>query len=96
MKKIENYSKPLGLRIDDIYFDAKLWREYKKEEHQSSNDEGIRYLKEPEDIDLEHIEIPKSILEDIEKSLEKVHFGDENLKNRMKKLMIKDVKSEIW
>ena len=96
LNKIENYSKPLGLIIDDIYFDAKLWREYKKEEHQSSNDEGIRYLKEPYDIDLEHIEIPTSILEDIEKSLEKVHFGDENLKNRMKKLMIKDVKSEIW
>ena len=43
-----------------------------------------------------HTILSKDTTINYEVSLEKVHFGDENLKNRMKKLMIKDVKSEIW
>lgn len=96
LKRIENYSKPLNLRVDDIYFDVKLWKEYKKEEIHLSDNESIKYLKEPSDFDLDYIDVPKSILDDIENSLKNVHFADEKLKNRMKKLMIKDIKSEIW
>lgn len=96
LKKAETYSTPLNLKIDDIYFDAKLWSRCNEDSLFSQKESDITYLKEPKEKDLINIEVPSSILYDIDNSVNQANFADENLKIRMKKMMLKDVKAQIW
>lgn len=94
LEKAKFYSNPLGIKIDDIYFDAKLWESEKKREKEELKKE--KKWREPSFEEIERIQIPQTLLEEIEESLYLANFADNSLKERMKKTMIDDIKSQIW
>lgn len=92
LDKINVLASQIGFKISDIVISAKYWIDDAKEDADKS--EKINTIKEldiKETIDIDSIELSESQKDQIEEALTKLDF-DEEIKNRMKKLLERDVK----
>lgn len=95
LKKIQKTTQKLDINIKDIQFNHKVWREIgKKYNEAKKEDERITYLPTPTDSDIEKIEVPDSIAEEIRNSISNTF--EEELRQKMFTTMINDIKRQIW
>ncbi|MEI8377031.1 MAG: DUF721 domain-containing protein [bacterium] len=96
LKKLENMTKNLDIKIDDIIFNHKIWNEINKASEKTEDVQYRKYLPAPSDFEVEQIEIPQNIKEDIEKSFENTQNLSEEIKQKIVKTIINDIKRQIW
>lgn len=95
LEKIEKTAKNLNIKVSEINFNHKIWAEIGKKYNEAKQEEQkIKYLPAPSTSDIEDVEVPDSIIQEIEQSISK-GFDDE-LQNKMFTTMINDIKRQIW
>lgn len=96
LRKINPVAIELGFKVEDIVFDAKLW----KEEKQASKGEeniSIKFIeKSPTDRELSLIKVPEKELSKIKESFDRQNFASEEKKQDFFNVVIKDIKTQIW
>lgn len=96
IKKMYPLSKALGFDIKDVIFSPKLWSQLHEEHFSPDESYSELYKKNPDEKDLEGIEVPESIAESVIKSVESQSFSSDELKRRMEKMILRDLKVQIW
>lgn len=100
LEKIKVVAKDFNYNIKEIFFDPKLWEELKKEKNRSLKEEKEKKLYKLEksfsEEELEKIELPQGVAEDILKSLNEQNFHSRELKENLFKTIIKDLKKHEW
>jgi len=96
LKKLSKSSKKLGFNIKDIMFSTKIWEEIKPEKQNNIPEKTITLYKNPTEEDLVSIEVPESIIEPIKESLNSHNFASPEMKEKMYRVIIKDIKTQIW
>lgn len=97
LKKINLYSKPLGVEITDIIFSHKIW----SDKINSTNHEPLTEPPNPYKPDLQgfnpdDINLAPEEIELIKKSVEKNTFADETQRERMFKAIILNLKTQKY
>jgi NADH pyrophosphatase NudC (nudix superfamily) len=96
LKKLENMTKNLDIKIDEIIFNHKIWNEINKASEKTEETQYRKYLPAPSDFEVEQIEIPQNIKEEIEKSFKNTQNLSEDVKEKIVKTVINDIKRQIW
>lgn len=96
LKKMQVLTKNLNIEIKEIIFNHKIWNELNKENNKKEEIQYRKYLPSPSDFDIEKIEIPQNIKEELEKSFEKTENLSEEIKQKIIKTVINDIKRQIW
>lgn len=96
LKKLETMTKNLDIKIEEIIFNNKIWNEVTQKAEKTQEVEYRRYLPAPTDFDIEQIEIPQNIQADIEKSFINTQNLSEEIKEKITKTIINDIKRQIW
>ena len=97
LKKISNIALSLEFNIKDIIFSTKLWKKNKNKISLDSNEENTTFfLKKISDSDLKNIVVPENIINFVKESISTQNFSSNELKDRMLKMIINDIKLQIW
>ncbi len=96
LKKIQILTKNLDLKINEIIFNHKIWNEINKTGEEKTEFLYRKYLPAPSNADLARIELPSNIIEEVENSLVGTENLSEEIKQRMIKTVLNDIKSQIW
>lgn len=96
LKKLDMMTKNLDIKIEDIIFNHKIWNEINKESNIKEEIQYRKYLPAPTDFDIEQIEIPQNIKEEIEKSFENTQNLSDEVKQKIINTTINDIKRQIW
>lgn len=96
LKKMQVLTKNLKIEVEEVNFNHKIWNELNKENNKKEEIQYRKYLPSPSDFDIEKIEIPQNIKEEIEKSFEKTENLSEEIKQKIIKTVINDIKRQIW
>lgn len=99
INKIKRVAKDFQYNIKDIYFDANLWQEIKDESKSPSNEEHEKYYilqKRFSKEELDRIELPQSLIDSVQSSLDKEYFYSEELKQNLFETIIRDLKKQHW
>ena len=92
LKKMEPYTKPLKIKIVDIVFSHKIWRDETKEE--------IPDYRAPkssiENINLDGIELDESEVANIKMNIESNTFASPEQRDRMFEAIVKDLKYQKY
>lgn len=89
--KINSYSKPLGLEIDDIIFNYKNYSASTPKTLNDREDKPVWY----NEGELKDIEIDTKTQEEIEKHIEKINFLNKEQKQKLKSKIITNEKAKI-
>ena len=96
LKKLEIMTKNLGIKIEEIIFNHKIWNEVNQKAEKKEESHYRRYLPAPTDFDIDQIEIPQNIKTEIEQSFENTHNLSEEMKEKITKTIVNDIKRQIW
>lgn len=88
LKKLHKVGENFGFNIKEINFSTKYWKKEEKQEEKK--------VRVPPDEDLECIEIPDELLEDLKVSLDEKSIFNEKIRQRFLKTVIKDLKTRLW
>lgn len=96
LKKLDVLTKNLDIKIKEITFNHKIWDEINKTYEEKTEFSYRKYLPAPSDADLAKIELPANIKEEVENSFVGTENLSEEIKQRMIKTVLNDIKSQIW
>ena len=93
LEKMQVYTKPLNIKIDDIVFSHKIWQTEKEQ-----LDEGIEFVKPTKipDEELEKIILTEEEIASIKMSIEKIPFADKAQKDKMLNAIAKNLKLQKY
>lgn len=92
LDKINQYSKPLGINIEDINFSHKIWRKTSSVVVQSKQDAKNPYTKDLTGFNPEDIELDEDEVDAIKKSVFANNFASEKQREKMFNAIILDLK----
>lgn len=92
LKKINTYSKPLGVIIEDINFSHKIWRTQISTEQKVYQEPKNPYKKDLTGFDPDKVELNPDDVEAIKKSVDNNKFATEEQRKKMFDAIILDLK----
>lgn len=97
LKKLDNYTSPLGFKVVDIAFDTKLWNSIDYNNIEITQEEPFTLnLKQYTEEDLEKIELPQSVINPVKASVDGLSFASDELKKTMINTTLRNLKIQIW
>lgn len=100
IKKIKIVAKDFNYNIKEIIFNPKLWEEIKKENKtnlkQENEQKFYKIEKSFSEEELNNIKLSQEVVEEIKNSLDEQNFYSEELKEKLFKTIIKDLKTQEW
>ena len=96
LKKLTMLTQNLDIEIKEIIFNHKIWAEMENKANKKEEIQHRKYLPSPSNVDLEKIELPKSIKEEIEYSFKDTQNLTEEVKQKIVKTITDDIKRQIW
>lgn len=96
LSKLSPIAFSLGFKIKDIILNTKIWDEYKNEKNKEPEKTTHYLVKNPTQEELKDIIIPESIIDNVKDSLNKDSFSLPEIKERLLKTIIFDIKTQIW
>ena len=97
LNKIQKVSFSLGLNIKDIVFNHKIWMEFRAIPESEEYKTCIKtYDDTPTVEELDNIELPENIVNDVKNSVDTQYLEQNEIKDRMFNLIINDIKLQVW
>lgn len=92
LKKINQYSRPLGIEIEDINFSHKIWKKPVVEDAQPVQEAKNPYKRDLTGFNPEAVELDSDEVEAIRKSVSNNKFATEEQREKMFRAIILDLK----
>lgn len=92
IKKINQYSRPLGIEIEDINFSHKIWKKHSIEDALPAQEAKNPYKKDLTGFNPDDVELDAAEVEAIRKSVSNNKFATEKQREKMFNAIILDLK----